>query len=216
MRISRPHLVACLVACVIASVSNASPRNWNLLPEVLHSDDHLTPSHNQVLVSGLTLGQHRIAFERTRWSDLQRHLGPLRIRRQGDASEAEDWTCFTVVTDQGQVQIWPHGGELQGGKYIAGVIAQAGTPWPRTECPVVNAGPGGPALDNGVWIGTAKAKLLRRLGKPTASLGAALIYDFEVALRDPKAGECSTFGRLIFEIRAGRVDRLDVQKNSAC
>jgi hypothetical protein len=187
-----------------------------LLPQVPHSDDDLTPSHDQVLVSGLRLGQHRIEFEHTRWSDLQRHLGPLKMRGQGDASEAEDWTCFTVVTAQGQVQIWPHGGELQGGEYIAGVIAQAGTPWPLTECPIVSAGPGASTLDNGVWVGTAKADLLRRLGKPTASRGAALIYDFEVVSRDPKAGECSTFGRLIFEMRAGRVDRLDVQKNSAC
>jgi hypothetical protein len=211
MRISRSHLVACAVACLAATTSDASPRNWSLLPEVPHSGDDLTSSRYQVLVSGLRLGQYRIVFEQTRWSDLRRNLGPLKMRRQEDELEAKDWTCFTVVTDLGRFQIWPDTDKLQGG-HITEVIAQAGAPWPLAECPIVNPGPGVAALDNGVWIGTTRSELLKRLGQPTAVHGATLIYDS--ARVDPKLGHGTAFERLIFEMRDGRVDRLLAEKNA--
>ena len=78
-----------------------------------------------------------IAFETTRWSDLQHQLGALKLRRQGDGSETEHWTCFTVGSAFKRVQIWLDGSELAGDGLIDGVTVVTGTPWPLTECPKV-------------------------------------------------------------------------------
>ncbi len=215
MRISKTHVAAFALACLTASPSYASPGNWSRLPQVPHSGEDITPSRHRVLVGGLLLGRDKIEFEQTRWSDLQHVLGPLKMRRQGDASETEDWTCFTVGTGKGRFQVWLHGGELQGGEFIDGVTAQAGSPWPVRECPVVSPRQRAAALDNGIWVGTTKSEILKRLGQPTAVHGATLIYDFDVAVRDPKLGEGSVGGRLIFEIHADRVGRLLATKDTS-
>ena len=215
MRIFRSPLVVCALACLTTSASDAAPSAWSRLPQAPRTGDGATSPRHQSPVSGLRLGRYRIVFEQTQWSDLQRELGPLKLRRQGDASNSETWTCFTVVTDRGLFQMWPSSGELQGGESIDGVIVQAGAPWPHAECPIVNSGPGRAALDNGVWIGTTRAELLKRLGPPTGVHGANLIYDFEAPVHNPTGGRSVAYGQLIFELRNDRVDRLLATKDTS-
>jgi hypothetical protein len=134
------------------------------------------------------------------------------MRRQGDGGETEDWTCFTVGAANDRVQIWPGGSELAGGEFINGVIAVAGTPWPLSECPLVDPGPGPIALDSGIWIGVTRASLLKRLGRPTAVHGSSIAYDYSVPVGDRRFGEGAAGGRIILETKANRVVRLTANK----
>jgi hypothetical protein len=214
MRPSR-SLLAYAIACLAIPAFGASAGAWERLPELPHLADEMSARpHHRVLVRGLRLGQIQITFENTRWTDLEQRLGPLKMRRQGDGGETQDWTCFTVTTPAGQHQVWLDGGELQGGEYADGVTAQAGAPWPIRECPVVDPGRGAVALDNGVWIGTSKSEVIQRLGRPTAMLAGSFIYDFEAPVRD-RNGDGAIVGRLIFQFRGHRVHRLQANKDTS-
>jgi hypothetical protein len=204
------------VTLLQASPCEALAEAWDRLPVFPHAaNDFATHPRRQVLVAGLRVGQVRLRFETTRWSDLKRQLGPLKVRRQGDGGETEDWTCFTVGPASSRVQIWPAGGELAGGQFIDGVTAVAGAPWPLNECPLVYPGPGPIALDSGVWIGATRALLLKRLGRPTAVRGPSITYDYSVPVRDRQLGEGAVGGRIIFEINANRVVRLTANKDTS-
>lgn len=189
---------------------------WETVPVLPHIiDDFAAHPRRHVLVTGLRVGQVQITFETTRWSDLQRELGPLRMRRQGDGGETEDWTCFTVGPPSSRVQIWPEGDELSGGEFIDGVTAVAGTPWPLSECPTVDPGPGTTALNSGAWIGATTASVRKRLGRPTAVNGLSITYDFSVPVRDRRLGQGAASGRIIIETKADRVVRLTANKNTS-
>jgi hypothetical protein len=188
---------------------------WDRLPTLRYADDDLAATaRHQVVATGLRVGQVRITFEGTRWSDLRHRLGPLRIRRQGDAGDTEDWTCFTVAVGNNRNQIWLDGDELAGGEYIDGVTVYADTPWPLRECPLIDPGRGPVTLDNGLWIGATRASLLKRLGHPTAVRGASFIYDYSAPLHARSLGEGWANGRMIFELDANRVVRLAATKNT--
>jgi hypothetical protein len=187
------------------------------LPTVAYAGD--SPAANvrhRVLVSEVHLGRLRIGFERTRLSDLRRRFPGLKIRTQGDASTAQAWTCFTVGTGKARFQVWPSSGELLGGDIIDGVTVLAGQPWSLQRCPKVETGAGPAALDAGVWIGSTRAELLKRLGPPSAVAGAAVIYDFETPAPNRSPGGCSVSGRLVFELARGRVAKLATGKHTSC
>jgi hypothetical protein len=219
--VARGEMLKSGCAVAAATLLAASPfgvhaQTWDRLPVLPHiGDDFAAHPRRQLLVDGLRVGQVRITFETTRWSDLLRRLGPLRMRRQGEGAETEDWTCFPVGPAPRRVQIWPDGGELTGGEFIDGVTAVAGTPWPLSECPLVDPGPGPIVLNSGAWIGATRASTLKRLGRPTAIHDPSITYDFSVPVRDRRLGKGAAGGRIIFEIKANRVVRLTANKDTA-
>jgi hypothetical protein len=212
----KPHSLAALTAAC-AAFSSSTVAAAERLPAFPHLGDDLSakPRHH-VLVNELRLGGLQIRLEKTRLTELRRRFPPLKIRTQGDASEAEAWVCFTVGNGANRFQVWPSSGELMGGKFIDGVIAQAGQRWSPRDCPRIEVGRGPMELDNRVWIGTAKADLLKRLGPPTGTADGVMIYDYEVAFRESKAGACAVGGRLAFELLRDRVARLAATKDTAC
>jgi hypothetical protein len=179
-----------------------------------HAGDDTVSTKNRVLVDGFRLGRLRVDFEKTNWPAFFRQTGALKLRKQGDAAESEEWTCLTIVRGQMRFQIWLDSDELGGGS-ISGVTAYTGVHWPLSECPIKDPGPGPIGLGNGLWIATTKSDIISRLGQPTAVHGAALIYDFEADVRDPKLGEGATSGRLIFEIHSGRTTRLSATRGTS-
>jgi len=213
---SKSHCLAALAAAC-AALSPSTVTAAERLPAFPHLGEDLSAkSRHRVLANKVRLGGLAIRLEETRLAELRRRYPALRIRTQGDASEAETWVCFTVGNGAAQFQVWPSSGELMGGEFIDGVMAQVGQQWPLRDCPRIEVGPGPMELDSRVWIGTAKADLLKRLGPPTAIADGVMIYDYEVALRDSKAGACSVVGRLVFELLRDRVARLAANKTTAC
>ena len=203
-------------AFILTSSSEVLAGAWDRLPVLAHvGDDFATHPRQQILVTGLRVGQVKITFEKTRWSDLQNQLGSLRLRQQGDGAEWEKWACLTVGHAGSQSQIWLDGSEMAGAKLIDGVTAIAGTPWPLNECPQAHFGSGPIALDSGVWIGTSRASLLKRLGRPTAVHGTSITYDYSVPVRDRQLGEGAAVGRISFEVKANRVVRLTANKDTS-
>lgn len=203
---------------ISASVLVTSPyrlfaETWNRLPILPHAgDDFAEHPRGKVLVTGLKIGRIHITFETTSWSDLRRQIGSFKLRHQGDASDAETWTCFTVGQPNRRVQIWLSGSEMTGGEWIDGVTAAKGTPWPVHECPLVDVGPGLITLDNGIWIGATQAQLQKRLGKPTAARSTSIMYDYAVSLHDQKHGDSDISGRISLEMKGSRVQRLSANK----
>jgi hypothetical protein len=169
----------------------AIAETWDRLPLLSHVDDFFAAHpRRQGIVTGLSVGQVHITFETTRWSDLRRAFGPLRLRQQGD------------------------GDEMAGREFIDGVTVVAGTSWPLKQCPQVDPGPGPIALDNGIWIGVSKASLLKRLGRPTAATGTSMTYDYSIPLHDRRLGEGVAQGRISFEIKAHHVLRFTASKDT--
>ena len=191
-------------------------RTWDQLPNFDHVENTFAKHPcRQVLVTGLRVGKMHIAFETTSWSDLQRQLGALKLRRQGDGAETVHWTCFTVGSAHERVQIWLDGSELAGDELIDGVTAVAGTPWPLKECPKVNPGPGPIELDNGLWIGTRRTSLIKLIGPPTATQANSLIYDYSAPAHDRQLGDGATVGRILLGTKADRVVRIRANKDTS-
>ena len=203
-------------ACLAMQPCTVMASPWDRLPNFDQAEKSFArhPYH-RVLVTGLRVGKMHIAFETTSWSDLQRQLGPLKLRRQGDGAETEHWTCFTVGSAHQRVQIWLDGGELAGDQYIDGATVVAGTPWPMKECPMVNPGPGPTELDNGVWIGTSRTSLNTLIGAPTAAGAHSLMYDYSALAHDRQLGDGATEGRLLVGIQAGHVVRIRARKDTS-
>jgi hypothetical protein len=187
------------------------------LPYIPITRDNATSSLRQNgIVNGLRLGIINIKLEATLLSQLRRNFPNLKLRTQSDASESETWLCFTLATRQGRVQVWPSSGEVGGGEFIDGVYAQGGESWPLKDCPIIDIGNGAIGIDGRIWIGTSKSSLLRRLGRPSSTSGQVMIYNYQVAIRDPRLGECWITEELLFDMKDSRVSRLSVTKDTGC
>lgn len=94
------------------------------------------PTLKQEVAKGFNMGQLYIGFEATTLEEVRKAIGLGTIAHKGDAGDSVSWLCYTDVTAVPALRIWITSGELQGGKYVDGVIARTLTQGhPNADCP---------------------------------------------------------------------------------
>ena len=132
---------------------------------------------------GVLMGQQFVRFERTTLAEVLRAAGRGSIAHHGDAGGSEYFLCYTQLSKPLPVRLWViSNGEMGGPDHaVTEVIARrieaadaanGGCPsLPRHLQPV--------ALDRGIWIGTARDELRRKLGRESATRDEAwLVFNF--------------------------------------
>ena len=127
--------------------------------------------------STFAIGNFTGKFEDTRFDEVERTFGGV-PHKEGDASEAVVWLCYTLPQNQ---RIWLSSGELAGGTYIDEVdmVALPASTSASAQCPAIQA-----KTHNvdGVSLGMTKANVRARLGPPSRQQGDWLIYKYETAI----------------------------------
>jgi hypothetical protein len=131
---------------------------------------------------GLRMGQLFVRFESTGLSDVLKSAGRGTIGHHGDAGGSEYFLCFTQTSNRRSFRVWviSHG-EMGGSDHaVTEVFAQ------RVEsadaasdgCPPLPSRLRPIALDRGIWLGTTRNELLKKLGQPSASHDDWLMFNF--------------------------------------
>ena len=131
---------------------------------------------------GLRMGQLFVRFETTRLSDVLNSAERGTIGRHGDAGGSEYFLCFTQTSNRRFSRVWviSHG-EMGGSDHVVTqVFAQRVETADATSdgCPPLPSRLQPIALDRGIWLGTTRKQLLKKLGQPSASRDDWLTFNF--------------------------------------
>ena len=143
----------------------------------------------------LNLGKTVIRLEKTPLRKTLDILGIGYMERQGEQCGSFYKTCYRIP-EPGQDQIlWLiSNAEMGGPEQVVTEIAVARQPKNDKEqagCPVLPKSFRPLSIDRGIWIGTTKMELLRKLGKPSGMQEGWLVYYYSgpVKIKNDKPGQ---------------------------
>ncbi len=206
-----------LIACSAAYSADITP------PPRFPLEAAPVPTMKSAPASSLLLGDVKVIFDKTTLGEAMGQIKAGRIQHQGDAGESAYWLCYSNHTPTGWEQIWllSHG-EMGGDEHVIyGVAAKVTSSRPPASCPVLPNNLRPVELNNGIWLGTQKEEMRKKLGKPSLEQKDWLHYESRRELvGDPRAKDFRTdkiYERGSISVRAadGKVVELWATKQTA-
>ncbi|MCW5650243.1 MAG: hypothetical protein KIS62_10890 [Ramlibacter sp.] len=152
-------------------------------------------------ISGIRLGQLKVAFEQVPLARLRALAGVGEIAHRGDAGESTYWLCYTVASLPTAQRVWFIAGELDGPDHFMSAIQATtlGNGEMATEsCPLLPSRLRPIALSSGLWLGRSATSLRKALGKPSSSTSDALSYSYIGKVPVSYKGKTVLFDRTSF------------------
>jgi hypothetical protein len=131
------------------------------------------------LFESLSLGNYRIAFEKTALKDIAAHIGVGRIGESGDAGDYEAHLCYGTDGAEKVGSICFSLGEIDGG-YVSQIMltAQAHANYtllPKAMRPI--------STDTGLRPGSAFEDFVKVLGRPQKHVNGRAVWAFRIKTR---------------------------------
>ena len=141
------------------------------------------PAAKSSPVSTLELGTLEVELEKTTLEDVQKSAAAGRIvgtvGRNGDASDYQNWLCYTISAPEQSERIWIYSGEMNVSEnFVEGIYAASiDKPAAASEkCPELSARLLPVYLSNSLWIGSGAYQLKNLYGEPSATMDDWWIY----------------------------------------
>jgi hypothetical protein len=119
----------------------------------------------QPVVSGVTIGDFKVTFEKTTLKQALAALGAAPVGRRGDAGNSLSWICYTIPAVR--TRIWLLSDEMGGGETIMRMTARPALPTEVEDmkCPTPTNHASAAFIDNKIWLGDSIGKIESILGK---------------------------------------------------
>jgi len=153
-------LMVILKICPAFADTITAPPNWLGTKEFeTNTQKHIT--------SKFRMGRLEITLEESGLDDVLQKIGVGTISHQGDAGDALAWICYTVTIGEKRERVWLGSSEMGGGTItqIDGLRIDKKEPVPK-DCPALPMKYLPIGFENGIWIGTVKTEITRKLGLP--------------------------------------------------
>jgi hypothetical protein len=128
------------------------------------------------------MGSAFVRFEKTTLDDVLKAAKAGAIGHHGDAAGSEYFLCFTHSSTRQPFRVWIiSSGEMGGPEHaVTEVVAQRleSSVAAGSDCPPLPPSLRPTALDRGIWIGTTRDELGRKLGRHSASRDGWLVFNF--------------------------------------
>jgi hypothetical protein len=145
-----------------------------------------TPAHTlrKTPAAQLVMGSFHVQIGSTTLAEVRKVIGSGLMLQQGHGGKYRAWLCYTIpegvagaATPQ---RLWLVASELNGGVHVDGVDA-AKLPAsfsPSAACPELPPQLSAVHFDNGLWLGSTKADLLRDYGQPAVENDRGWAYSY--------------------------------------